>query len=206
MLSNLLCPGWPRRGVRHYPRSIRHGAAGTQPARSLRPLHTGTGVGHTPECEDEASAVWLLAPAGQAPGRRRFLRGAQPALRCSRTGLHSAPFLAGWEAGLEEPMQMVGALRLRAALQGAARTCCWGGHRPPRTDRTPPRPGPGAEEAREPEAPDARPRGRRWNVLQVRKTRDWGPVRAGSRGGLRLWGGAVAGGRGPWLVPSVKAG
>ena len=82
-----------------------------------------TGVGHTPECEDEVSAAWLPAPAGQAPGRRRFPRGAQP-LCCWRTGLHSARFLAGWEAGGEEPVQMVGALRLRAALQGAARTRC----------------------------------------------------------------------------------
>lgn len=89
---------------------------------------------------------------------------------------------------------------------GLSGSAAGAGRRPPRADRTPPRPGPWAEEAREQEGPDARPSGRRWSVLRVRKTRDWGPVRVGSRGDLRLWGGAVAGGGGPWPVPSLKAG
>lgn len=40
LVSKLLCSGRLRRGIRRYPRSTRHRAAGTQPARSPRSLHT----------------------------------------------------------------------------------------------------------------------------------------------------------------------
>ena len=92
------------------------------------------------------------------------------------------------------------------------------GRGPPRADRTPPSPGPWAEEPREQEGPDARPSRHRWSVLwsvlRVRKMRlgaAEGRERRGSQAsgrGCDWWWGPLAGPlcesrvTGPGVAPS----
>lgn len=132
LVSKLLCSGRLRRGIRRYPRSTRHRAAGTQPARSPRSLHT-VGQAWDSGCHGSGrTKLRGVAHSTRRPGTQEdgvsHTEPAGTALCEDWASLSCAPGGVGEWAGRSR-CRWWEQLRLRDAQQGAAQTCCWGGQR-----------------------------------------------------------------------------
>lgn len=103
LVSNLLCSGRLRRGIRRYPRSTRHGAAGIQPARSPRSLHTGGQAWDSGCCGSGRTKLCGVAHSTRRPGTQEdgvsHTGPAGTALCEDWASLSSAPGGVGERAG-----------------------------------------------------------------------------------------------------------